>query len=79
MKPRITIGTMHALTRFSICCAQTIKFDQAKIACRCANRAGSTDTRFPILIAGNGGFADLDVSMRAKAISGKVALGYGAS
>lgn len=38
MKPRITIGSMLALSAFSICCAQTINFDQAKIACRCANR-----------------------------------------
>src|SRR5882724_8221548 len=39
--------------------------------------ADSTDTRFPVLIADSGEYADLDVSMKAKAISGKVDQGMG--
>ena len=39
--------------------------------------ADKTDSRFPVLIADRGDFADLDVSMRAKAISGKVDQGMG--
>jgi Domain of Unknown Function (DUF1080) len=39
--------------------------------------ADSTDTRFPVLIAESGEYADLDVSMKAKAISGKVDQGMG--
>src|SRR5256885_1794475 len=34
--------------------------------------ADKTDTRFPVLIADGGEYGDLDVSMKAKAISGKV-------
>src|SRR5438477_8500076 len=33
--------------------------------------ADRTDTRFPVLIADNGEYTDLDVSIKAKAISGK--------
>jgi hypothetical protein len=39
--------------------------------------ANSTDTRFPVLIADSAEYADLDVSMKAKAISGKVDQGMG--
>jgi len=39
--------------------------------------ANSTDTRFPVLIADSGDYADLDVSMKAKAISGKIDQGMG--
>src|SRR5713226_1640551 len=39
--------------------------------------ADSTDTRFPVLIADQGEFADLDVSVKGKAISGKVDQGIG--
>ena len=39
--------------------------------------ADSTDTRFPVLIADGGEYADLDVSMKAKSISGKVDQGMG--
>jgi Domain of Unknown Function (DUF1080) len=39
--------------------------------------ANSTGTRFPVLIADDGEYADLDVSMKAKAISGKVDQGMG--
>jgi len=39
--------------------------------------ADRTDTRFPVLIADNGEYADLDVSMKAKSISGKVDQGMG--
>src|SRR5438132_6798075 len=34
--------------------------------------ADSTDTRFPVLIADNGEYADLDVSVKGKALSGNV-------
>ncbi len=37
----------------------------------------STDTRFPVLISDAGDYADLDVSMKAKSISGKVDQGMG--
>lgn len=39
--------------------------------------ADATDTRFPILIADQGEYSDLDVSMKAKSISGKVDQGMG--
>jgi len=39
--------------------------------------ADKTDTRFPVLIADSGEYGDLDVSMKAKAISGKVDQGMG--
>jgi hypothetical protein len=39
--------------------------------------ADRTDTRFPVLIADNGDYADLDISMKAKAISGKTDQGMG--
>ena len=39
--------------------------------------ADSTDTRFPVLISDSGEYADLDVSMKAKSISGKVDQGMG--
>jgi Domain of Unknown Function (DUF1080) len=39
--------------------------------------ADSTDTRFPVLIADSGEYADLDVGMKAKSISGKVDQGMG--
>ena len=39
--------------------------------------ANATDSRFPVLIADSGEYADLDVSMKAKAISGKVDQGMG--
>ncbi len=39
--------------------------------------ADSTDTRFPVLIADNGEYADLDVSVKGKALSGKVDQGIG--
>ncbi len=37
----------------------------------------STDTRFPVLIADKGEYPDVDVSMKAKSISGKVDQGMG--
>ncbi len=39
--------------------------------------ADKTDTRFPVLIADSGEYGDLDVSMKAKAISGKIDQGMG--
>ena len=39
--------------------------------------ADSTDTRFPVLIADKGEYADLDVSVKGKALSGKVDQGIG--
>src|SRR5262249_47072557 len=39
--------------------------------------ADSTDTRFPVLIADKGEFADLDVSVKGKALSGKIDQGIG--
>jgi hypothetical protein len=39
--------------------------------------ADRTDTRFPVLIADSGEYSDLDVSMKAKSISGKVDQGMG--
>ena len=39
--------------------------------------ADKTDTRFPVLIADSGEYSDLDVSMKAKSISGKVDQGMG--
>ncbi len=39
--------------------------------------ADPTDTRFPVLIADKGEYADLDVSMKAKSLSGKVDQGMG--
>jgi Domain of Unknown Function (DUF1080) len=39
--------------------------------------ADTTDTRFPVLIADSGEYADLDVSMKAKSISGKIDQGMG--
>jgi hypothetical protein len=39
--------------------------------------ADRTDTRFPVLIADGGEYPDLDVSMKAKSISGKVDQGMG--
>ncbi len=39
--------------------------------------ADKTGTRFPVLIADSGEYSDLDVSMKAKAISGKVDQGMG--
>jgi hypothetical protein len=39
--------------------------------------ADKTDTRFPVLIADSGDYADLDISMKAKSISGKVDQGMG--
>lgn len=39
--------------------------------------ADSTDTRFPVLVSDTGEYPDLDVSMKAKAISGKVDQGMG--
>ncbi len=39
--------------------------------------ADSTDTRFPVVIADNGEYADLDVSVKGKALSGKVDQGIG--
>lgn len=39
--------------------------------------ADKTGTRFPVLIADSGEYADLDVTMKAKAISGKVDQGMG--
>ena len=39
--------------------------------------ADKTDSRFPVLVADGADYADLDVSMRAKAISGKVDQGMG--
>lgn len=39
--------------------------------------ADATDTRFPVLIADNGEYADVDVSVKGKALSGKVDQGMG--
>jgi hypothetical protein len=39
--------------------------------------ADSTDYRFPVLIADNGEYADLDLSVKGKSISGKVDQGMG--
>jgi hypothetical protein len=39
--------------------------------------ADPTDTRFPVLIADSGEYADLDVTVSAKAISGKIDQGMG--
>ena len=39
--------------------------------------ADKTGTRFPVLIADSGEYSDLDVSMKAKSISGKVDQGMG--
>ena len=39
--------------------------------------ADSTDTRFPVLVADHGEYADLDVSVKGKALSGKVDQGIG--
>lgn len=39
--------------------------------------ADATDTRFPVLIANDGEYGDLDVSVRGKALSGKVDQGIG--
>src|SRR5438128_7005064 len=39
--------------------------------------ADSTDTRFPVLIADKGEYSDLDVSVKGKALSGKVDQGIG--
>jgi len=39
--------------------------------------ADSTDTRFPVLIADKGEYGDLDVSVKGKALSGKVDQGIG--
>ncbi len=39
--------------------------------------ADPTDTRFPVLIADNGEYADVDVSVKGKALSGKVDQGIG--
>src|SRR6266436_6563444 len=39
--------------------------------------ADSTDTRFPVLIADKGEYADLDVSVKGKTLSGKVDQGIG--
>ena len=39
--------------------------------------ANTTDVRYPVLIADNGEYSDLDVSMKAKAISGKIDQGMG--
>jgi hypothetical protein len=39
--------------------------------------ADRTDTRFPVLIADNGDYADLDVSVKGKALSGKIDQGIG--
>jgi hypothetical protein len=39
--------------------------------------ANATDTRFPVLIANEGEYSDLDVSVRGKALSGKVDQGIG--
>src|SRR5450631_213939 len=39
--------------------------------------ADPTDARYPVLIADSGDYADLDVSMKAKAISGKGDQGMG--
>jgi hypothetical protein len=39
--------------------------------------ADRTDTRFPVLIADNAEFGDLDVSVKGKAISGKIDQGVG--
>jgi hypothetical protein len=39
--------------------------------------ADPTDTRFPVLIADKGEYADLDVTVKGKAISGKVDQGIG--
>jgi hypothetical protein len=39
--------------------------------------ADRTDTRFPVLIADNGDYADLDVSVKGRALSGKIDQGIG--
>src|SRR6266481_2512445 len=39
--------------------------------------ADSTDTRFPVLIADKGEYTDLDLSVKGKALSGKVDQGIG--
>lgn len=39
--------------------------------------ADATDTRFPVLIADSGEYADVDVSVKGKALSGKVDQGIG--
>jgi Domain of Unknown Function (DUF1080) len=39
--------------------------------------ADRTDTRFPVLIANQGEYADLDLSVKAKSISGKIDQGMG--
>lgn len=39
--------------------------------------ADSTDTRFPVLIADKGDYGDVDVSVKGKALSGKVDQGIG--
>src|SRR2546425_5451683 len=39
--------------------------------------ADSTDTRFPVLIADKGEYSDLDVSVKGKALAGKVDQGIG--
>jgi hypothetical protein len=39
--------------------------------------ADRTDTRFPVLIANEGEYADLDLSVKAKSISGKIDQGMG--
>ena len=39
--------------------------------------ADSTDTRFPVLIADKGEYADLDLTVKGKALSGKVDQGIG--
>src|SRR6266487_892306 len=39
--------------------------------------ADATDTRFPILIANKGEYSDLDVSVKGKALSGKIDQGIG--
>src|SRR5216684_152054 len=39
--------------------------------------ADRTDTRFPVLIADKGEYADLDLSVRAKSLSGKIDQGMG--
>ena len=39
--------------------------------------ANATDTRFPVLIAEGGEYADLDLTVRAKSLSGKIDQGMG--
>jgi hypothetical protein len=79
MKPRIPIGSMLALSASQSAALKPSTSITPKSHVVVQTCVGSTDTRFPILIAGIGEFADLDVSMRAKAISGKGRLAYGAS